>query len=196
MLTRFPRRRVCSFEYIYFSRLDSVIDAISVYKVCEKIGKKLYEQHPVKADVLVGAPDSGCFGSYRFYSKASSIPFKPILLKNKYIGRSFIDPTQELREHIVNLKFNLILSEVAGQKIVIIDDSIVRGTTSCKLVDILRKFYLQEIHFRSASPPIIAPCFLLVDTSKKEDLILATNDKITIAGLLGVDSLEFLSMTT
>ncbi|XOD68216.1 MAG: amidophosphoribosyltransferase [Flavobacteriales bacterium Tduv] len=193
MVTRFPKRRICSFEYIYFSRPDSMIDGINVYKIREKCGQKLYEQYPVKADVVIGVPDSGVPAAVG-YSKASGIRFKPILVKNKYVGRSFIAHSQKLRERIVNLKLNPILSEISGRKVVIIDDSIVRGTTSLRLVDILRKAGAEEIHFRSASPPIIAPCFLGVDTPSKKDLISANHSKATIKEMLRVDSLEFLSV--
>ncbi len=188
------RKRICSFEYIYFSRPDSLIENINVYDIREKSGEKLYEQHPVKADVVIGVPDSGVPASIG-YSKASGIPFKPILVKNKYIGRSFILPQQKIREKMVNLKLNPILDEIKGKRIVIIDDSIVRGTTSRRLVYILRKAGAKEIHFRSASPPIIGPCYLGVDTPSKKDLISYNHiDKKSIAKILNVDSLEFLSM--
>ncbi|AER40522.1 amidophosphoribosyltransferase [Blattabacterium sp. (Mastotermes darwiniensis) str. MADAR] len=188
------KRRICSFEYIYFSRPDSIIDNINVYEIREKSGERLYHQHPVEADVVIGVPDSGVPASIG-YSKASGIPFKPILVKNKYIGRSFILPKQEIREKMVNLKLNSILNEVRGKRIVIIDDSIVRGTTSRRLVYILKKAGAKEIHFRSASPPIIAPCYLGVDTPSQKDLISYNMDKESIAKFLDVDSLEFLSMT-
>ncbi|WP_185883047.1 amidophosphoribosyltransferase [Blattabacterium cuenoti] len=191
---KYRKKRICSFEYIYFSRPDSLIENLSIYKIREKSGEKLYEQYPVEADVVIGVPDSGVPASIG-YSKASGIPFKPILVKNKYIGRSFILPKQEIREKMVNLKLNPILYEIKGKKIIIIDDSIVRGTTSRILVDILRKAGAKEIHFRSASPPIIAPCHLGVDTPRKKDLISYQNmDKKKIAKILNVDSLEFLSM--
>ncbi|WP_185855634.1 amidophosphoribosyltransferase [Blattabacterium cuenoti] len=191
--TKKVKKRICSFEYIYFSRPDSLIENLSVYKIREKSGEKLYNQYPVKADVVIGVPDSGVPAAIG-YSKASGIPFKPILVKNKYIGRSFILPKKEMREKIVNLKLNPILYEIKGKKIVIIDDSIVRGTTSKRLVTILRKAGAKEIHFRSASPPIIAPCYLGVNTPNKEDLISYNIEKHSIKNLLNVDSLEFLSM--
>ncbi len=191
---KYTKKRICSFEYIYFSRPDSLIENINVYEIREKSGEKLYEQHPVEADVVIGVPDSGVPAAIG-YSKASGIPFKPILVKNKYIGRSFILPKQEMREKMVNLKLNPILDEIKGKRIVIIDDSIVRGTTSRRLVYILRKAGAKEIHFRSASPPIIAPCYLGVDTPSKKDLISYNHiDKKSIEKILDVDSLEFLSM--
>ncbi|WP_185871219.1 amidophosphoribosyltransferase [Blattabacterium cuenoti] len=186
-------KRICSFEYIYFSRPDSLIENMNVYEIREKCGEKLYEQHPVKADVVIGVPDSGVPASIG-YSKVSGIPFKPILVKNKYIGRSFILPKQEMREKMVNLKLNPILHEIKGKHVVIIDDSIVRGTTSRRLVYILRKAGAKKIHFRSASPPIIAPCHLGVDTPSRKDLISYNHMKKNIQKILDVDSLEFLSM--
>ncbi|WP_238785160.1 amidophosphoribosyltransferase [Blattabacterium cuenoti] len=188
------KKRICSFEYIYFSRPDSFIENLNVYKIREKSGEKLYEQHPVKADVVIGVPDSGIPAAIG-YSKVSGIPFKPILIKNKYIGRSFILPQKKIREKMVNLKLNPILHEIQGKRIVIIDDSIVRGTTSRKLVNILRNAGAKEIHFRSASPPIIAPCHLGVNTPIKKDLFFNEKvDKDQVAKILDVDSLEFLSM--
>ncbi|WP_185877488.1 amidophosphoribosyltransferase [Blattabacterium cuenoti] len=188
------KKRICSFEYIYFSRPDSLIENTNVYKVREKSGEKLYEQHPVKADVVIGVPDSGVPAAIG-YSKASGIPFKPILIKNKYIGRSFILPNKEIREKMVNLKLNPILHEIKDKRIIIIDDSIVRGTTIARLIYILRKSGAKELHFRSASPPIIAPCYLGVNTPKKKDLFSYKNiNKNDIIKILNLDSIEFLSM--
>ncbi|CAG0926059.1 unnamed protein product [Notodromas monacha] len=166
---------------------------MDVYSIREQAGEKLYHQKPIQADVVVGVPDSGIPAAVG-YAKASGIPFKPILIKNKYIGRSFIVPSQEMREKLVNLKLNPILQEIKGKRVVIIDDSIVRGTTSKRLVDIFRKAGALEVHFRSASPPIIAPCFLGIDTPKKDDLISAHNDTEAVRQMLGVDTLDFLSM--
>ncbi len=191
---KYTKKRICSFEYIYFSRPDSSIENINVYKIREKSGEKLYEQYPVKADVVIGVPDSGVPAAIG-YSKVSGIPFKPILIKNKYIGRSFILPNKKDREKIVNLKLNPILNEIKNKRIIIIDDSIVRGTTSIRMVHILRKSGAKEIHFRSASPRIIAPCHLGVDTPCKKELFSYKNiDKIDMIRILDVDSLEFLSM--
>ena len=156
-------------------------------------GEKLFEQSPVQADVVIGVPDSGVPAAIG-YARASGIPFRPILVKNRYMSRSFIVPTQEMRERIVNLKLNPILSQVRGQRIVILDDSIVRGTTSRRLVKILRQAGAREIHFRSASPPIIAPCFLGIDTPDKKALISAHMNKEELAQYLGADSLDFLQM--
>lgn len=186
-------RRICSFEYIYFARPDSQLENINVYDIREKSGEKIWEQAPVDADIVIGVPDSGVPAAIGF-SRASGIPFRPVLVKNRYIGRSFIVPTQEMRERIVNLKLNPIISEIRGKRVVIIDDSIVRGTTSKRLVKIMKDAGVKEIHFRSVSPPIIAPCFLGIDTPSKDDLISANMTKEELRKYLGVDSLEFLSM--
>lgn len=186
-------RRLCAFEYIYFARPDTTLEGINVYEIREKSGEKIWEQAPVEADMVVGVPDSGVPAAIGF-SKASGIPFRPVLIKNRYIGRSFIVPTQEMRERIVNLKLNPIISEMKGKRVVILDDSIVRGTTSKRLVKILRDAGVKEIHFRSVSPPIIAPCFLGIDTPSKDDLISANMSKDELQKYLGVDTLEFLSM--
>lgn len=185
--------KICSFEYIYFARPDSIMEGINVHEIREKCGEKIWEQAPVEADIVIGVPDSGVPAAIGF-SKASGIPFRPVLIKNRYIGRSFIVPTQEMRERIVNLKLNPIVSEIKGKRVVIIDDSIVRGTTSKRLVKILRAAGVKEIHFRSVSPPIIAPCFLGIDTPSKDDLIAANMNINELKDYLGVDSLEFLSI--
>ncbi|WP_124642561.1 amidophosphoribosyltransferase [Amniculibacterium aquaticum] len=187
------KRKICSFEYIYFARPDSTMENINVHEIREKSGEKIWEQAPVKADMVIGVPDSGVPAAIG-YSKASGIPFRPVLIKNRYIGRSFIVPTQEMRERIVNLKLNPIASEIKGKSIVIIDDSIVRGTTSKRLVKIMKEAGAKEIHFRSVSPPVIAPCYLGIDTPNKEDLIAANMTKEELRDYLDVDSLEFLSV--
>lgn len=186
-------KRICAFEYIYFARPDSILENINVYKIREKSGEKIWEQAPVDADIVIGVPDSGVPAAIGF-SKASGIPFRPVLIKNRYIGRSFIVPTQDMRERIVNLKLNPIISEIRGKRVVIIDDSIVRGTTSKRLVKIMKDAGVKEIHFRSVSPPIIAPCYLGIDTPSKDDLISANMNANELRDYLGVDSLEFLSM--
>ncbi|SDE02098.1 amidophosphoribosyltransferase [Riemerella columbipharyngis] len=186
-------RHICAFEYIYFARPDTEMEHINVHEIREKSGEKIWEQAPVEADIVIGVPDSGVPAAIGF-SKASGIPFRPVLIKNRYIGRSFIVPTQEMRERIVNLKLNPIISEIKDKRVVIIDDSIVRGTTSKRLVKILKDAGVKEIHFRSVSPPIIAPCYLGIDTPTKDDLISANMSLKELTKYLGVDSLEFLSM--
>lgn len=186
-------KRICAFEYIYFARPDSELENISVYEIREKSGEKIWEQAPVEADLVIGVPDSGIPAAVGF-SKVSGIPFRPVLVKNRYIGRSFIIPTQEMRERVVNLKLNPIVSEIKDKRIVIIDDSIVRGTTAKRLVKILKDAGAKEIHFRSVSPPIIAPCFLGIDTPSKDDLISANMSVEELRNYLGVDTLAFLNL--
>ena len=169
------------------------MEGINVHEIREKSGEKIWYQAPIDADIVIGVPDSGVPAAIGF-SKVSGIPFRPVLIKNRYIGRSFIVPTQEMRERIVNLKLNPIISEIKDKRVVIIDDSIVRGTTSKRLVKILKDAGVKEIHFRSVSPPIIAPCFLGIDTPSKDDLISANMSVEELKNYLGVDSLEFLSV--
>ncbi|MDO4764026.1 MAG: amidophosphoribosyltransferase [Flavobacteriaceae bacterium] len=183
--------KICSFEYVYYARPDSTIEGLSVYQVREKSGEKLWEQSPVEADVVIGVPDSGVPSAVG-YSKASGIPFRPILIKNRYVGRSFIVPTQEMRERIVNLKLNPIVPELKGKDVVVIDDSIVRGTTSKILVRILKASGVKKIHFRSASPPVVSQCSGY--SLRKKDLIAANKSVEEIREYLGVDSLDFLSV--
>jgi len=192
-INQHQQKGLCSFEYIYFSRPDSMMEGESIYKFREQSGKKLWEQNHIEADVIIGVPDSGVPAAIGF-SNASKIPFRPILLKNRYLGRSFITPSQEMRERIVMLKLNPIISEIKGKRVVIMDDSIVRGTTSKRLVNIFKHAGAKEIHFVSASPPIIAPCFLGMDTPEKEHLIAAKHTQEEIKNYLGVDSLTFLSI--
>jgi len=192
-ISKNKKKALCSFEYIYFSRPDSMMEGDSIYKFRELTGKKLWEQEQIEADVVIGVPDSGVPAAIG-YSNASGIPFRPILLKNKYLGRSFIAPSQEMREKTVMLKLNPIVSEIKGKRIIIMDDSIVRGTTSKRLVNIFKNAGAKEIHFISASPPIIAPCFLGLDTPEKKHLIAANMSEQEIKDFLGVNSLTYLSI--
>jgi len=187
------KSRICSFEYVYFARPDSNLQGTEVYDLRVKSGKKLYEQSPVDADVVIGVPDSGVPSAIG-YSEASGIPFEPILVKNRYMSRSFIVPSQKLRERIVNLKLNPIRAKIKGRRVVILDDSIVRGTTSRILIRILKEAGAKEIHFRSASPPVVSPCHLGIDMPNKKDLIAANMSKKELTEYLGVDSLDFLSV--
>ena len=193
MISDAPRQRMCAFEYIYFARPDSRLEGKEVYDLRVKSGKKLFEQSPVEADVVIGVPDSG-IPSAIGYSEASGIPFQPILVKNRYMSRSFIIPTQEMRERVVNLKLNPIIPQIRGKRLVILDDSIVRGTTSKLLIKILKEAGAKEIHFRSASPPIVSPCFLGIDMPTKKDLISANKSIEELREYLDVDSLDFLSV--
>lgn len=182
----------CSFEYIYFARPDSIMDGISVHQLRVKTGEKLYEEAPVEADVVIGVPDSGLAAAIG-YSRASGIPFDIGFSKNKYIGRSFITPSQEAREKVVSLKLNAQKDVVAGKRVVLIDDSIVRGTTSKYLVDLLYRAGAKEVHFRVSSPKVMFPCYFGIDTPYRKHLIAAVMSKDEINSYIGSTSLEYLS---
>lgn len=186
------QQRGCSFEYIYFARPDSEIDGISVHEARLKMGAKLYREHPVEADLVIGVPDSGIDAALG-YARESGIPYDIGFTKNKYIGRAFIAPSQELREKAVNIKLNALRNVVRGKRIVIIDDSIVRGTTSRKLVETLRFAGAKEIHFRVSSPMVKHPCYFGIDTPYREHLIAAVKTSDEICQEIGADSLHFLS---
>lgn len=182
----------CSFEYIYFARPDSVIDGISVNASRYKAGAKLYEVAPVEADIVVGVPDSGMSAAMG-YSKASGIPIDLAIIKNKYIGRTFIAPTQEEREASVDVKLNIIRENVIGKSIVLIDDSIVRGTTSRRLVAMLKAAGAKEVHFRVCSPRVEYPCYYGIDTPYRSELIAGRHSDEEIGKAIGADSLVYLS---
>lgn len=186
------KKQTCSFEYIYFARPDSVIDGISVHDLRVKTGEKLYEESPVEADVVIGVPDSGLAAAIG-YSRASGIPFDIGFSKNKYIGRSFITPNQETREKVVSLKLNAQKDVVAGKRVVLIDDSIVRGTTSKYLVDLLYRAGAKEVHFKVSSPMVMFPCYFGIDTPYRENLIAANMSKKEINDYIGSTSLTYLS---
>ncbi len=188
-----PHKAPCSFEYIYFARPDTKIDGIDVYSVRHETGKYLYRQNPIEADVVIGVPDSGIPAAIG-YSEESKIPYGIGLVKNKYIGRTFISPTQELREKAVKVKLNPIKKVVEGKRVVVIDDSLVRGTTSKKLVKMLREAGAKEIHFRSASPIVKNECYFGIDIATKKELI---GNKMTIEQIrrkINADSLDYLSL--
>lgn len=186
-------RKTCIFEYVYFARPDSIIDGISVLEARIKMGQVLARESGVAADVVIGVPDSG-LGAAQGFSMASGIPYAMGLVKNKYIGRSFIAPTQAEREQMVFVKLNAIKHDVQGKRVVIIDDSIVRGTTCRRLIEILRKAGAKEVHFRISSPPVKYPCYLGIDTPERSDLISANFDTDQICEAVGADSLAFISM--
>ena len=151
------KKQTCIFEYVYFARPDSIIDNIAVQNARYKMGEMLAKESSVPADVVIGVPDSG-IGAAMGYSKASGIPYVTGIIKNKYIGRTFIAPTQAEREAMVFVKLNAIKSDLEGKRVVVIDDSIVRGTTSRRLVQILRRAGAKEVHFRVSSSPVKFPC--------------------------------------
>ena len=186
-------KKTCIFEYVYFARPDSVIDGIPVQEARYKMGEALARESKVKADVVIGVPDSG-IGAAMGYAKASGIPYVTGIIKNKYIGRTFIAPTQAEREAMVFVKLNAIRSDLEGKRVVVIDDSIVRGTTSRRLVQILRRAGAKEVHFRVSSPPVKFPCHLGIDTPSKSELISSTSELEEIRQEIGADTLAFISL--
>lgn len=187
------KKSICIFEYIYFARPDSVIDGISVHSARLKAGSCLALEHPVQADVVIGVPDSGIDAAIG-YSRQSGIPYGIGFIKNKYIGRTFISPGQKSREDKVRIKLNPISETVRGKRVVLIDDSIVRGTTSARIVRLLREAGATEVHMRVSSPPFMNPCYYGTDIDSR-DLLIACNHSIKeIAQIIGVDSLGYLNV--
>ena len=187
------KKQTCIFEYVYFARPDSVIDGISVQEARYRMGEVLAAESPVNADIVIGVPDSG-LGAAQGYARASGIPYGMGIIKNKYIGRTFIAPTQKERENMVFVKLNAIRSDLEGKRVIVIDDSIVRGTTSRRLVQILRRAGAKEVHFRVSSPPVKYPCYLGIDTPSKNELISSTHELEEIRKEIGADSLAFISL--
>ncbi len=187
------RGHICVFEYIYVARPDSVIEGSSVHKARLRAGKYLYREHPVEADVVIGVPDSGLDAALGF-SQESGIPYGIGFTKNRYIGRTFIQPTQSERTNSVKIKLNAISNTVKGKRVVMIDDSIVRGTTSAKIVRLLRDAGATEVHVRISSPPFVSPCFFGIDIDSKENLIACKMSVSEICESIGADSLEYLSV--
>jgi amidophosphoribosyltransferase len=187
------RRAVCSFEYVYFARPDSIIDRVDVYGSRVRAGEILGRESAVAADLVVGVPDSGIPAAIG-YGRATGTPFGLGLVKSKYVGRTFISPDQAERERAVAVKHNVIDREVQGKRVVIIDDSIVRGTTSRRLVSILRAAGAREVHIRVCSPPVRFPCYFGIDTPHRKDLISNGNSVTELCESLGADSLVFISV--
>ena len=185
-------RAHCFFEYVYFARADSVIDGREVYSIRKRLGEILAEEHPVEADVVVPIPDSGRAHAYGF-AKASGLPLEEGLMKNRYIARTFIMP-KNVREKLIQLKVNPVKSAVEGKRVVIVDDSIVRGTTMRKIVNLLRKYGAKEVHVRIASPPIIAPCYFGIDMTTREQLIASNSSVEEIRKRINADSLGYISI--
>ena len=185
-------RKLCIFEMIYFARPDSVMNSESLYSYRLRLGRQLAQESPEIADVVIGVPDSGIPAAIGF-SQASGIPYAEGLIKNRYVGRTFIQPTQTMRESGIRMKLNPLKDVLAGKRIVIVDDSIVRGTTSRKLVKALRDAGAVEVHMRVSSPPVTHPCFYGIDTDTQDQLIAATTPVEEIAKQIGVDSLAYLS---
>ena len=186
-------KRLCIFEHIYFARPDSVIAGVCVHDARLKAGEILAKAHPAEADIVIGVPDSGLDAAMG-YAKASGIPYGIGLIKNKYIGRTFISPGQDHRVDQVRIKLSPIASEVAGKRVVLIDDSIVRGTTSERIVKLLRAAGATEIHMRISAPPFLHPCYYGTDIDSEEHLIASQHTVTQIAQMIGVDSLGYLPL--
>lgn len=188
-----PQPKLCIFEMIYFARPDSVMSNESLYSYRLRLGRQLAEESPVEADVIIGVPDSGIPAAIGF-SQASGIPYAEGLIKNRYVGRTFIQPTQTMRESGIRMKLNPLKDVLVGKRVVIVDDSIVRGTTSRKLVKIIQDAGAIEVHMRVSSAPVTHPCFYGIDTDGQEQLIAATKSVAEIAEQLEVNSLAYLSL--
>ena len=184
---------ICVFEYVYFARPDSVIEGSSVHMARLRAGKYLWREHPVDADIVIGVPDSGLDAALGF-SQESGIPYGIGFIKNRYIGRTFIQPSQTERTNSVKIKLNAISSTVKGKRVVMIDDSIVRGTTSGRIVKLLRDAGAKEVHVRISSPAFIAPCYFGTDIDSKENLIACKMTNEEICEYIGADSLGYLSV--
>ncbi|WCN37496.1 amidophosphoribosyltransferase [Aneurinibacillus uraniidurans] len=187
------QRATCSFEYIYFARPDSDIGGINVHLARKELGRQLFREAPVvEADIVTGVPDSSTSAAIG-YAEAAGLPYELGLIKNRYVGRTFIQPTQEMRARGVRMKLSAVRKVVEGKRVVMIDDSIVRGTTSGRIVSMLREAGAKEVHVRISSPPVKNPCFYGIDTSSREELIAATKSLEEIREMIGADSLYFLS---
>jgi len=185
--------KLCIFEFVYFARPDSVIDGASVQQSRYEAGKQLAIEHPVKADVVIGVPDSGISAAIGF-AKQTGIPYGEGIVKNKYIGRTFIQPSQGMREMAVRIKHNAIKKTIEGKRVVIIDDSIVRGTTTRRIVQILKKAGAKEVHMRVSSPPLKFPCYFGIDISSRKELVADKLSVEEIKEMICADSLGYLSI--
>jgi amidophosphoribosyltransferase len=187
-----PQRKLCIFEMIYFARPDSIMHSESLYSYRLRLGEQLAKESPSTADIVMGVPDSGIPAAIG-YSRQSGITYQEGLIKNRYVGRTFIQPTQHMREHGIKMKLNPLKDVLEGKRIIIVDDSIVRGTTSLKIVKALREAGAKEVHMKISSPPITHPCFYGIDTDSQDHLIGATKSVAEIKQQIEVDSLAYLS---
>lgn len=187
-----PERKLCIFEMIYFARPDSVVNDETLYSYRLRIGRQLAREAPADVDIIIGVPDSGIPAAIGF-SQESGIPYAEGLIKNRYVGRTFIQPTQSMRESGIRMKLNPLKDVLAGKRVLMVDDSIVRGTTSRKIVKALRDGGATEVHMRISSPPVTHPCFYGIDTDNQDQLIAATKSVAQIQEQIGVDSLAYLS---
>ncbi|HZK91661.1 MAG TPA: amidophosphoribosyltransferase [Stellaceae bacterium] len=190
--TRKPER-FCIFEYIYFARPDSVMEGRSVYEARKRIGQELARESFIDADVVVPVPDSGVPAAIG-YSQEAGIPFELGIIRNHYVGRTFIEPTDQIRHLGVRLKHNANRNDLKGKRVILVDDSIVRGTTSTKIVDMVRNAGAREVHMRISSPPTMHPCFYGIATPDRDQLLASRYDVDAMARLIGVDSLAFISI--
>ncbi|PID47458.1 MAG: amidophosphoribosyltransferase [Proteobacteria bacterium] len=188
-----PEPRICAFEYIYFARPDSLIDGKNVHQIRQKMGEELAKENPVEADLVIPVPDSG-IGAALGYAKQSGIPFEMAIVRNHYVGRTFIEPTQQMRDLKVKLKLSPMKEILKGKRVVVIDDSIVRGTTSKKIVQLIKNAGASQVHLRIASPAIKHPCRYGIDTPSYEELICANYSQEEVRDYVGATSLEFLSI--
>lgn len=184
---------ICTMEYIYFARPDSNVGGINIHTARKNLGKQLAIEAPVEADVVTGVPDSSISAAIG-YAEQAGIPYELGLIKNRYVGRTFIQPSQELREQGVKMKLSAVRGVVEGKRVVMIDDSIVRGTTSRRIVRLLKEAGAKEVHVRISAPPITHPCYYGIDTSTKGELIAANHTIEEMREMLGADSLAFLSL--
>lgn len=187
-----PRRKLCIFEMIYFARPDSIMHGETLYSYRLRLGQQLARESVVEADLVMGVPDSGVPAAIGF-SQVSGIPYGEGLIKNRYVGRTFIEPTQQMRELGIQMKLNPLKDVLADKQVIMVDDSIVRGTTSCKIVKALRDAGAKKVHMRISSPPVTHPCFYGIDTDNQTQLVAATKSIADIARQIGVDSLAYLS---
>jgi amidophosphoribosyltransferase len=187
------RRRFCIFEYIYFARPDSNVEGKNVYEARKAIGAEMARETPVDADLVIPVPDSGVPAAIGYAAEAG-IPFELGLIRNHYVGRTFIEPTDEIRHLGVRLKHNANRGQLEGKRVILVDDSIVRGTTSKKIVEMVRNAGATEVHVRISSPPTRSPCFYGIDTPQASELLASNNDVDGIRQLIGADSLAYVSM--
>ena len=187
------KKALCVFEYIYFARTDSIVDGISVYEARKEAGRLLARQSPVEADMVIGVPESGVDAAIG-YSEESGIPFQKGIVKNTYIGRTFIKPNQSERERSVRIKLNSLGSSVKGKRVVMLDDSIVRGTTCARIVSMLKEAGAAEVHLRISSPPFLWPCYYGTDIPSKDDLVACQHTIEEIGRMSFADSIDFLSL--
>ena len=188
------RKAFCMFEYVYFARADAKMDGILAYSVRHRLGQQLWKEHPAEADIVIAVPDSGTAFALG-YSEASEIPYREGFIKNRYVGRSFIQPDDIKRKNTVNEKMNPVGDLLDGKRVVVVDDSVVRGNTSRKIVSRLREAGAKEVHFRVGCPPIISPCYLGIDMPTREEFVATGKEVEDIRAEIGADSMGYVSIS-